>query len=250
MPWPDAPDMEPGDVISILGADHVFYEDTMRTGGSLSWNNQNPGNITRSQEAESYGAYPGKHNDIFAVFPSEETGFEAVRRYLARRGDKTITEAMHLYAPAKHGSNDPDAYAQRIAASLGVGTDTTLAGLDDAQLTAFASAIQQVEGWRGGRTHGPHDLPAHVTDWLAAFPGRAERTAADQPFARRGTVAEGVKNIQRRLNELGCDPPLDVDGNFGPRTEAAARWFQTNSGLSPDGIVGNKTWRRLMEPQE
>lgn len=247
MPWANASDMEPGDVISILGVDHVFYEEVMRTAGTASWNNQNPGNIVRSGEAESYGAYPGKHNDIFAIFPNEETGFEAVRRYLQRRGDKTILLVMKAYAPAGHGSNDPQSYAQRVAGALGVGTDTTLAGLDDGQLTTFASAIQQVEGWRPGQTHGHGDLPGDVAQWLTDHPSRAEREAADQPFARRGTVTAGVKNIQQRLNDLGWNPPLVVDGNFGPRSEEAARWFQANNGLAADGMVGNKTWRRLME---
>lgn len=247
MPWTGASDMEPGDVISILGVDHVFYEEAMRTGGTASWNNQNPGNIVSARgEAESYGAYPGKHNDIFAVFPSEETGFEAVRRYLARRGDKTILEMMQTYAPAGHGANDPQTYAQRVADSLGVGTGTAVADLDDGQLTTFASAIQQVEGWRPGQTHGPDSLPGDMSQWLADHPGRAEREAADQPFARRGTVAPGVRNLQQRLNDLGCTPPLVVDGNFGPRSDQAAQWFQANNGLTADGMVGNKTWRRLM----
>ncbi|MFI1034833.1 peptidoglycan-binding protein [Streptomyces sp. NPDC020951] len=248
MTWTDASDMEPGDVIGILGVDHVFYEEAMRTGGTASWNNRNPGNIVRSGEAESYGAYPGKHNDIFAVFPDEETGFEAVRRYLSRRGDKTVLEVMLAYAPAGHGSNDPHAYAQRVADALGVGTDTRLADLDEGRLTVFASAIQQVEGWRPGQTHGPGDLPGDVAQWLTDHPSRAEREAADQPFARRGTVAPGVRNIQQRLNDLGWSPPLQADGDFGPLSDEATRWFQANNGLTPDGIVGNKTWRRLMEP--
>ncbi|MFJ9154250.1 peptidoglycan-binding protein [Streptomyces sp. NPDC102270] len=137
--------------------------------------------------------------------------------------------------------------AQKVAGALGVGTDTTLGSLDDGQLTAFASVIQQIEGWRPGQTHGPGVLPGDVAQWLADHPGRAERVAADQPFARRGTVAEGVENIQRRLNELGRTPPLEVDGNFGPRNDEAVRWFQANHGLTADGMVGNETWRRLME---
>ncbi|GLW46320.1 hypothetical protein Stsp02_19820 [Streptomyces sp. NBRC 14336] len=249
MPWPEAPDMEPGDVVNILGVDHVFYDELMRTGGTVAWNNQNPGNIVRSGEAESYGAFPGKQNRGFAVFPDEATGFEAIRRYLAKRGDRTIASVMHDYAPAGHGSNDPEVYAQKVAAALGVGTDTTVNSLDDGQLTTYANAIKEMEGWRPGQTHQPGALPQDVGQWLAGHPGRAERAAADQPFARRGTVAEGVKNIQRRLNELGRTPPLDVDGNFGPRTDAAVRAFQADQGLAADGMVGNKTWRRLMDVQ-
>lgn len=249
MSWADVSDVEPGDVISILGIDHVFFEDVMRTGGTASWNDRNPGNIISSGEAERYGAYAGKHNDIFAVFPDEGTGFEAVRQYLSHRGGDTVLEVMRAYAPAGHGANDPQAYAQRIADTLQVGTDTTLAGLDGDQVTAFAQEIQRVEGWRSGEEHGPVDLPDDLAQWLTDHPSRPERLAADQPFARRGTVAEGVKNIQQRLNDLDWTPPLVVDGNFGSRTEAAVKWFQTNNGLTADGIVGNRTWQRLVDPQ-
>ncbi|OIJ63710.1 peptidoglycan-binding protein [Streptomyces mangrovisoli] len=249
MPWADVSDVEAGDVVSILGVDHVFFDDVMRTGGTASWNDRNPGNIISSGEAERYGAYAGKHNDIFAVFPDEQTGFEAVRQYLSNRREKTVLDVMRAYAPAGHGANDPQAYAQRVADTLGVGTDTPLSALDDGQITVFAQEIQRVEGWRTGEEHGPVDLPDDLAQWLADHPNRAERLAADQPFARNGTVGEGVKNIQLRLNALGRQPPLVVDGNFGPLTGAAVKWFQTDNSLTADGIVGHQTWLRLAAAQ-
>ena len=39
---------------------------------------------------------------------------------------------------------------------------------------------------------------------------------------------------------------LDVDGIFGPNTEAAVKAFQQSRGLSVDGIVGPITWRALV----
>jgi hypothetical protein len=249
MPWPCADDLDPGDVVNILGIDHVFYENEMRAGGTPSWNNKNPGNIVHFHgEAESYGAYRGKHNNIFAIFPTEEEGFEAIRKFLSRRRSKTILEMMRLYAPSGHGPNNPQAYANQIAQSLGVSTDTRVDQLDDGQLTAFATKIRQIEGWRPGRGHGPDDLPAHVLQWLTDHPTRAQRAQADQPFANLGASAEGVKNIQRRLNELGWAPALVVDGAFGSKTLAAVKWFQESRGLTPDGMVGNKTWQALMTP--
>lgn len=38
-----------------------------------------------------------------------------------------------------------------------------------------------------------------------------------------------------------------VDGDFGVATRAAVRNFQTRNGLSPDGIVGEATWTKLLE---
>lgn len=36
-----------------------------------------------------------------------------------------------------------------------------------------------------------------------------------------------------------------VDGVLGPKTKAAIKEFQSNSGLTPDGKVGPKTWQKL-----
>ncbi|MFD9729446.1 peptidoglycan-binding protein [Streptomyces sp. NPDC059072] len=245
MRWAEVEDMEAGDVISILAIDHVFYESVMRTGGSASWNNQNPGNIVRSGEAESYGAYAGKANDIFAIFPSEATGFAAIRKFLLKRRDKTIRQMMDIYAPLGHGPNNPEEYARQIAQALGVDVSVTVAELNDGQLEIFAKKIRQIEGWALGVAYGPETLPKDVVDWLTEHPTRAERRAADQPLAKKGSVSEGIKNIQRILNDLGWTPALVVDGNFGPKTESAVKWFQWTNGLVADGIVGNKTWQKL-----
>jgi peptidoglycan hydrolase-like protein with peptidoglycan-binding domain len=36
--------------------------------------------------------------------------------------------------------------------------------------------------------------------------------------------------------------PGPIDGSFGPRTESAVRAYQTQQGLTADGIVGDRTW--------
>jgi peptidoglycan hydrolase-like protein with peptidoglycan-binding domain len=65
---------------------------------------------------------------------------------------------------------------------------------------------------------------------------------------RRGwSNSEGVKAVQRRLNELGAKPRLTVDGDYGPSTEAAVRLFQKTHRLEVDGICGPRTWGKLFE---
>jgi hypothetical protein len=55
---------------------------------------------------------------------------------------------------------------------------------------------------------------------------------------------EGVKAIQRALRDAGYAPGK-IDGDFGPKTTAAAYAFQITKGLTPDGEVGPKTARAL-----
>jgi putative chitinase len=42
---------------------------------------------------------------------------------------------------------------------------------------------------------------------------------------------------------LGIEPAVT---NFGPKTEAAVKAWQSAHGLTPDGIVGDKTWAMIM----
>jgi peptidoglycan hydrolase-like protein with peptidoglycan-binding domain len=64
---------------------------------------------------------------------------------------------------------------------------------------------------------------------------RKRSTTVRASRTRRG---QEVEALQRRLG-------LPVDGDFGPRTQAAVKRFQRRNGLSADGVVGPSTWRAL-----
>ena len=55
---------------------------------------------------------------------------------------------------------------------------------------------------------------------------------------RAGANGAAVHELQRLL-------AVGNDGSFGPGTEAAVRHFQVRAHLTPDGVVGAQTWRRL-----
>jgi putative chitinase len=55
--------------------------------------------------------------------------------------------------------------------------------------------------------------------------------------------SKAVADLQRLLNAHGRE--LVVDGDFGPKTDAAVRAFQEQCGLHPDGVVGRLTWAAL-----
>jgi peptidoglycan hydrolase-like protein with peptidoglycan-binding domain len=71
----------------------------------------------------------------------------------------------------------------------------------------------------------------------AAEPPRTNG-APSRGTLRRGSQGALVETLQKRLG-------LVVDGDFGPRTEAAVREFQRGRQMVPDGIVGPKTWAAL-----
>jgi putative chitinase len=57
---------------------------------------------------------------------------------------------------------------------------------------------------------------------------------------KKGDNNENVKLMQQKL---GIEPAVT---NFGPKTEEAVKAFQLKNGLTPDGIVGDGTWNKIM----
>ena len=57
---------------------------------------------------------------------------------------------------------------------------------------------------------------------------------------RKGSTGEDVKRLQAALHVF-------IDGDFGPKTEAALKNFQMAIGLVADGICGPMTWASLLK---
>jgi peptidoglycan hydrolase-like protein with peptidoglycan-binding domain len=70
-----------------------------------------------------------------------------------------------------------------------------------------------------------------------------------RPTIRRGSVGAAVRQAQCYLNDSlspANHTPLSVDGDFGSRTEAAVRTFQSCVHITVDGVVGHNTWAQLV----
>ena len=70
-------------------------------------------------------------------------------------------------------------------------------------------------------------------------------TLAGCPVLRKGTQGNITKLLQEKLVKLGYNTN-GVDGIFGSGTHSAVREFQKTRGLAVDGIVGQNTWRKLL----
>jgi zinc D-Ala-D-Ala carboxypeptidase len=68
---------------------------------------------------------------------------------------------------------------------------------------------------------------------------------------RVGTNGEDVRQLQIRIaGWVDYREVLGIDGDFGSRTEAAVRKFQTAYGLGVDGVAGSQTFAKLYELQD
>lgn len=61
----------------------------------------------------------------------------------------------------------------------------------------------------------------------------------------RSGSGEDAANLQRMLKLKGFDPG-EIDGVFGPKTEAALKALQTAAGIEADGIYGPKSEAALL----
>lgn len=81
---------------------------------------------------------------------------------------------------------------------------------------------------------------------VSATRSTAAATAAKStstPTVREGSKGAAVTQLQNLLRNKGYN--IAADGDFGPKTLAAVKKFQSSKGLTADGVVGPKTWAAL-----
>ena len=135
-----------------------------RVGGTLSWRNNNPGNLVYGDWAVKHGAIgyvmggPNRTHK-FAVFPTLEAG-EKARQELLFSGktiykNDTLRQAMHRYAPSSE--NDTTGYIASLAKAANVSPDTPLREFTPEQQAKVLSQMRVVEGWKQGRVESIND---------------------------------------------------------------------------------------------
>lgn len=99
------------------------------------------------------------------------------------------------------------------------------------------SAVRAFQTWAGV-----------TVDGIVGPRTREKLDLADKsdPTLRKGSKGVAVRGLQRMLVNRGYEPG-EIDGRFGPNTEAAVRAYQSDHGLDVDGIVGPRTWDALRQ---
>ena len=134
-------------------------------------------------------------------------------------------------------------FVEPLAAKFCNGTTVTCAGLSQWGSQELAqqglNSTQILRNYYGDVEIVP-DAP--VRGAQQSYPGTPLRHGSRGPF---------VTVIQTELNRISRNYPAipripEVDGIFGPKTEAAVRKFQEIFDLDADGVVGKATWYALV----
>ena len=134
-------------------------------------------------------------------------------------------------------------FVEPLAAKFCNGTTVTCAGLSQwgsQELSQRGQNSTQILRNYYGDVEIVPDAP--VRGNRQSYPGTPLRQGSRGPF---------VTVIQTELNRISRNYPAipripEVDGIFGPRTEAAVRKFQEIFDLDVDGVVGKATWYALV----
>ncbi|MFH5183151.1 N-acetylmuramoyl-L-alanine amidase [Paenibacillus sp. TAB 01] len=124
------------------------------------------------------------------------------------------------------------AYEVYQSKSVGFSTSTYLSGFND-----YYAAVDFCRRWDSAF------VKEHNTGKTVFGPTPAIKPAIDvskYPTLRKGSTGQYVKTLQKALGGLV------VDGSYGSLTDTAVRAFQKKNGLTEDGIVGPKTWDKVI----
>lgn len=230
------------------GGAEIHYQTAENTvvkqGGSLSWRNNNPGNIRAGEFANKHGAI--SNNKGFAVFPDEATGNAAREALLfesPKYKDLSIGRAILRYAPPVE--NDTGAYINTVTKSAGLNPGRVLSSLSKDERARLLTAMKSHEGWKPGKTTiGGVEQPVEA---VAATPKIATPKEAPNlmPSNELGQTARtaalegiGSTNAKKVLAEQAAPSPKMLE---------AAKRLGIEDNLQADHVSTNQAYRELTQ---
>lgn len=140
----------------------------------------------------------------------------------------------HLHV-LQHGEPAPRPPEHKVSEAAAV--HAYAGGAESAALLAHPSASSHLR-----RSLAQSLGHAHGNQFLSRMIAADIQRSAD-PTVQQGSRGAAVQQLQQMLNQGGAS--LAVDGIFGAQTRQAVIAYQRSAGLTPDGIVGPKTWAQL-----
>jgi len=133
--------------------DTVIYSDddgnlVIRSGGTRSWRNNNPGNIRPGSFSSGNGSIGSAGG--FAVFPTYEAGRQALAVLLRGKtySGLTLFSAVARYAP--HHENNTANYRRLIKKLTGLDLERKIKTLNGSEFERLLDAIETIEGFKEG----------------------------------------------------------------------------------------------------
>ncbi|WP_116046863.1 peptidoglycan-binding protein [Amycolatopsis palatopharyngis] len=197
--------------------------------------NPNPRTGGISGKVVDYIAFPGVtakpiENHADAVSKGQRAAADLVA---GRKGCISVQLNRSSYSKLDPGAaNAQVTVAQCLLRAAGhdIGDGDPSGTMDDATV----AAVKQFQAKAG--------LPA--TGVVAAHTWTALLSRGSTPILQDGSSGSAVSRLQRSLN-AATGAALTIDGQFGPKTTAAVKSYQSARGLGADGIVGPRTWGAL-----
>lgn len=120
---------------------------------------------------------------------------------------------------------------QRIFVMTKALVPANITGTFDATTEQAVEDFQQGAGLTVDGIVGPNTWQA-----LPADPNTSVLSRGDS-----GSVVTALQKGLKKYSTPATDPG-SVDGDFGPKTEAAVKAYQQDRGVAADGIAGDQTW--------
>ena len=203
--------------------------------------------VTSSFGMRTLRGITGMHNGIDLVAKTAQGG-GAVDAITAHTGGEVIAAGYDpsagYFLKIRTAPNVTMVYYHlREQSSLSVG-DPVRSG----QVIGFMGATGNVTGAHlhfGIRVDGTWIDPAPWLDRDVEAKTQLKTVSIPVPVLFRGLKTPEVRPLQVLLN-YHLDADLEIDGSFGPATEAAVEKFQRKYALETDKRVGPATWTALL----
>lgn len=180
----------------------------LRSGGTLPWRINNPGDLTARmvngvpapKKAKGYiGFATTRSNRTFLIFPDEDSGREELKANLKRlHGERTISEAIPTYAPKNE--NNTEKYTSDLLKTSGIPAHRKIGECTDAELEKIMNGISEIEGYHA-------NTETRKETWVVV--SRINATNGSQPLPDTEIILQkGGKEEKAKSDETGRFPPV------------------------------------------